>query len=311
MNTVDKNFLDLLIKVGEGNHKTDRTGTGTVSIHGHEMRFDLREGFPLLSLKKTNFKAILNEFLWMVVHGSTDVTWLNERGHTFWDEWVDENNTIGRGYGHQFRKYGEMGDEYSGKNYVEGIDQVQKVIDSIKNNPDSRRHLLTTWNPVDLNKMQLPPCHGISVQFVTCPIDMEDRIQMFEQSQGRKPNSVEEVFESTPKFYLDLFMNQRSADLMLGVPFNIAFYSIFLEVVAKLTNTCAREFIWYGVDVHVYDNHTDGVLECFSRGVEVKECPQPMLFINPEINNINDIKFEDFELVDYKPLPHIKLPVAI
>lgn len=260
-----KQYIKLLNSIlSTSSPKEDRTGTGTSSIFGYQMRFDLQKGFPIVTTKKINFKAVLNEFLWMVVEGSTDVRWLQERGHSFWNEWQKADGTIGPGYGYQFRHL--------------KVDQVQSVIDSIKSNPNSRRHIISLWNPETNNECSLPPCHGNIIQF------------------NVRQNK-----------YLDCQMYQRSGDALIGVPFNISFYSIMLHAFAHLTGYEVGEFIHTIGDVHIYNNHVDQVNEQLLR-VPYK---LPELIIKRQVNDINDFKFEDFDLVNYQHHPAIKAPIAV
>ena len=305
-------LLDKIINYGS--EKETRTGTPTIMTVGESMTFNMKEGFPLLWLKETNFKAILNEFLWMVVHGSTDVGWLNERGHTFWDHWKLEDGTIGRGYGHQYRKWGE--DPKCGR---KGIDQVQNVIDSLTNDPLSRRHIISLWNVDDLDKMALPPCHGIVITFITIPLTLCERMDVYEQMYNAKLHCYSDDCKyaerlddfGIPKYKLDLQMIQRSADVPIGVPFNIAFYSIFLMVVAQLTNMIPHKFQWVGGDCHIYEDQIDGAEEVLRRWYSKPTFSLPKLTIDKSVTNINDFKFEHFQLENYNFYPRIKIPVAV
>ena len=307
-------YVVLLDKIlTEGTQKHDRTKTGTLSIFGYRNEYYLQDGFPLLWLKKTNFKAILNEFLWMVVHGSTDVGWLNERGHTFWDAWKDDDGTIGKGYGWQFRRWGE--DKETGRH---GVDQVQSVINSLKTDPYSRRHTISLWNVSDLKEMSLPPCHGIVIQFNPIPLSDWEREELYQEkfahflSEELRTERVKILDKANiPKFKLDLQMYQRSVDVLIGLPFNIGFYSIFLQVMAQLTNMVPNKFSWVGGDCHVYQNHMEAAEEVLNRWYNKPKLPLPTLKINPFVVDINDFKYEDFSLEGYKYYEHIPIPVAV
>lgn len=246
----------------------DRTGTGTVRIFGKSLDYDLRYGFPLLQLKDTSWKNICAEFQWMIVHGSTDVTWLEERGIRFWSPWKGEDGTIGMGYGYQFRHYQ---DPRTG----EVIDQVQNLIDGIKTDPYSRRHIINLWNIADLGYMRLPPCHMFTQWFV---------------DDG----------------HLNCLMYQRSVDSMLGLPYNIAFYSLFVHVLANICDLTPGKLMWRGGDVHIYRNHVEAAEEIIAR----KATSSPSIKVKKR-DKINDYALDDYEIIDYTPLPAIKLPVAV
>lgn len=263
-----KQYLDLLQRVlDEGVKKSDRTGTGTISIFGHQMRFNLDEGFPVLTTKKLHLKSIIYELLWFL-KGDTNVKYLQENGVRIWNEWADENGELGHVYGYQWRSW----PDYNGGH----IDQITEVIDTIKNNPDSRRMLVSAWNVADLNNMNLPPCH-IFFQFYV--------------ADGR----------------LSLQLYQRSADIFLGVPFNIASYALLLKMVAQVTGLKAGDFVHTFGDAHIYTNHLEQVELQLSR----EPRPLPEMKINPNVKNIFDIQFEDFELTGYDPHPHIKGIVSV
>jgi len=263
-----KQYLDLLDRVlKEGVQKEDRTGTGTISVFGHQMRFDLSEGFPCLTTKKLHLKSIIHELLWFL-QGDTNVKYLQENGVRIWNEWADKNGDLGHIYGYQWRSW----PDYQGGH----IDQITEVINNIKSNPDSRRMLVSAWNVADLNHMNLPPCH-IFFQF----------------------------YVANGKLSLQLY--QRSADIFLGVPFNIASYALLLQMVAQVTGLEAGDFIHTSGDAHIYLNHLEQVKLQLSR--EPKKLPQ--MKINPEVKDIFKFKFEDFELVDYDPHPHIAGKVAV
>ena len=261
-------YLNLLNRIlTEGIQKGDRTGTGTLSIFGHQMRFDLREGFPLLTTKKLHLKSIIYELLWFL-HGDTNVRYLQEHGVRIWNEWADENGELGPVYGHQWRSW----PDYKGGT----IDQIKNVVDMIKHNPNSRRMLVTAWNPAEVDDMALPPCHCLFQFYV---------------ADGR----------------LSLQLYQRSADSFLGVPFNIASYALLLQMIAQVTGLEAGEFIHTTGDTHLYLNHLEQAKLQLTR----EPRPLPKMKINPDVKDIFDFKYEDFELIGYDPLPHIPGVVAV
>ncbi|MBW4754236.1 thymidylate synthase [Prevotella melaninogenica] len=261
-------YLNLLNRIlTEGTQKGDRTGTGTLSIFGHQMRFDLRDGFPLLTTKKLHLKSIIYELLWFL-RGDTNVHYLQEHGVRIWNEWADENGELGPVYGHQWRSW----PDYKGGT----IDQIKNVVDMIKHNPDSRRMLVTAWNPAEVEDMALPPCHCLFQFYV---------------ADGR----------------LSLQLYQRSADSFLGVPFNIASYALLLQMIAQVTGLEAGEFIHTTGDTHLYLNHLEQAKLQLTR----EPRPLPKMKINPDVKDIFDFKYEDFELIGYDPLPHIPGVVAV
>ena len=260
--------LNLLNRsLAEGTQKGDRTGTGTLSIFGHQMRFDLRDGFPLLTTKKLHLKSIIYELLWFL-RGDTNVRYLQEHGVRIWNEWADENGELGPVYGHQWRSW----PDYKGGT----IDQIKNVVDMIKHNPDSRRMMVTAWNPAEVDDMALPPCHCLFQFYV---------------ADGR----------------LSLQLYQRSADSFLGVPFNIASYALLLQMIAQVTGLEAGEFIHTTGDTHLYLNHLEQAKLQLTR--EPRTLPK--MKINPDVKDIFDFKYEDFELIGYDPLPHIPGVVAV
>lgn len=263
-----KQYIDLLSDVLEkGDFKEDRTGTGTTSLFGYQMRFDLSQGFPLVTTKKIHLKSVIYELLWFL-KGDTNVKYLQDNGVRIWNEWADENGDLGHIYGYQWRSW----PDYKGGH----IDQIAEAIDTIKNNPDSRRIIVSAWNVADIPNMNLPPCHAFFQFYV---------------SNGK----------------LSLQLYQRSADIFLGVPFNIASYALLQMMVAQVCNLEVGDFVHTLGDAHIYSNHIDQVKEQISR--EVRALPKMKL--NPEIKNIFDFKFEDFELEGYDPHPHIKGVVAV
>jgi len=263
-----KQYLDLLKHIlDKGIQKEDRTGTGTISIFGYQMRFDLEEGFPLLTTKKLHLKSIIYELLWFI-RGETNIKYLKEHGVSIWDEWADEKGDLGPIYGYQWRSW---------PNYDGGhIDQLSRVINGIKNNPHSRRHIVSAWNVADIDKMALPPCHCLFQFYVA-----NDR--------------------------LSCQLYQRSGDVFLGVPFNIASYSLLLMMVAKVCGLKPGEFIHTLGDAHIYLNHLDQVKLQLTR--QPRKLPQ--IIINRDVDSILDFKYEDFKLIDYNPHPHIKGEVSV
>ncbi len=263
-----KQYKELLERVLlEGTLKTDRTGTGTKSVFGHQMRFNLAEGFPMLTTKKLHLKSIVYELLWFL-QGDTNVKYLQEHGVRIWNEWADANGELGPIYGYQWRSW----PDYSGGH----IDQISEVIETIKNNPDSRRMIVSAWNVGQLDEMHLPPCHAFFQFYV---------------ANGK----------------LSLQLYQRSADIFLGVPFNIASYALLLLMMAQVTGLEPGEFVHTLGDAHIYMNHLEQVQLQLSR----QERALPKMILNPEVNSIFDFKFEDFTLEGYNPHPHIPGVVAV
>ena len=261
-------YLDLLSRIlNEGVHKGDRTGTGTLSVFGNQMRFDLRDGFPLLTTKKLHLKSIIYELLWFL-RGDTNIHYLQEHGVRIWNEWADEHGDLGPVYGHQWRSW----PDYKGGT----IDQITNVLEQIKHNPNSRRMLVTAWNPAEVDEMALPPCHCLFQFYV---------------ANGR----------------LSLQLYQRSADTFLGVPFNIASYALLLQMMAQVTGLEAGEFIHTTGDTHLYSNHLEQAKLQLTRTPR----PLPKMKINPDVKDLFAFKYEDFELVDYNPYPHISAEVAV
>ncbi|HPQ08245.1 MAG TPA: thymidylate synthase [Bacteroidia bacterium] len=263
-----KQYHDLLSHVLEkGVKKQDRTGVGTISVFGYQMRFNLEEGFPLLTTKKLHTKSIIHELLWFL-KGSTNIKYLKDNGVTIWDEWADEKGELGPIYGYQWRSW----PDYNGGH----IDQISNLIEEIKKNPNSRRLIVSAWNVAQINEMRLPPCH-ILFQFYV--------------ADGK----------------LSCQLYQRSADIFLGVPFNIASYALLLMMVAQATNLKPYEFIHTLGDAHLYLNHIEQAKLQLSRDCR----PLPKMIINPDVKNIFEFKFEDFKLEGYNPHPHIKADVAV
>ena len=263
-----KQYLDLLDRIlHEGLRKDDRTGTGTIGVFGNQMRLNLDDGFPLLTTKKLHLKSIIYELLWFL-HGDTNVKWLQEHGVRIWNEWADENGDLGHIYGYQWRSW----PDYDGGH----IDQITNVIDEIKNNPSSRRLIVSAWNVADIKNMNLPPCHVLFQFYV---------------ANGR----------------LSLQLYQRSADTFLGMPFNIASYSLLLLMVAQVTGLKAGDFVYTTGDTHLYMDHIN------QAELQLLRTPRPLptMRLNPEVKNIFDFKYEDFTLENYNPYDHIKAKVSV
>ena len=264
----EQQYLDLMSQVLEhGHRKTDRTGTGTLSIFGTQMRFPLADAFPLLTTKKLHLKSIVYELLWFL-RGESNVAWLKEHGITIWDEWADENGELGPVYGVQWRNWQAPDGRH--------IDQIAQVVESIRSSPDSRRHIVTAWNPADVPRMKLPPCHAFFQFYV---------------AGGR----------------LSCQMYQRSADIFLGVPFNIASYALLTMMVAQVTGLAPGEFVHTLGDAHLYLNH----LEQARRQLERTPRPFPTMKINPDVKDLFAFTYEDFMLEGYVPHPAIKAPIAV
>lgn len=261
-------YLDLMRDVLEnGTDKSDRTGTGTRSVFGRQMRFDLAQGFPLLTTKKLHLRSIIHELLWFL-KGDTNIRYLKENNVSIWDEWADENGDLGRVYGAQWRSWQAPNGQT--------IDQISNVLAQIKQNPDSRRLIVSAWNPAEVDDMALPPCHALFQFYV---------------ANGK----------------LSCQLYQRSADIFLGVPFNIASYALLTMMMAQVCGLGVGEFVHTLGDAHLYSNHFEQAREQLSR--DPKRLPE--IKLNPEIKDLFDFKFEDFELVDYEPHPHIKAAVAV
>lgn len=261
-------YLSLLNRIlTEGATKIDRTGTGTMSVFGNQMRFNLADGFPLLTTKKLHLKSIIYELLWFL-RGDTNVHYLQEHGVRIWNEWADENGDLGPVYGHQWRSW----PDYNGGT----IDQIQNVLDLIRNHPDSRRMIVSAWNPAEVEQMALPPCHCLFQFYV---------------ADGK----------------LSLQLYQRSADTFLGVPFNIASYALLLQMMAQVSGLEAGEFIHTTGDTHLYLNHLDQARLQLTRTPR----PLPKMRINPDVKNLFDFHYEDFQLEGYDPWPHISAQVSV
>lgn len=267
---VDTQYLDLLEKImRDGAKKGDRTGTGTKSVFGYQMRFDLSEGFPLLTTKKLHLKSIIYELLWFL-RGDTNTKYLKDHGVSIWDEWADESGELGPVYGKQWRYW-------PGRNGL-FIDQISNVVQQIKKNPNSRRLIVTAWNPAEVDQMALPPCHLLFQFYV---------------ADGK----------------LSCQLYQRSCDTFLGVPFNIASYALLTMMIAHVCDLNPGDFVWVGGDTHLYNNHFEQVKEQLSRRRDIR--PMPRMEINPRAKDIFNFQYEDFVLKDYDPLPAIKAPIAV
>ena len=263
-----KQYLDLMQDIlDNGSEKGDRTGTGTLSVFGRQMRFDLSKGFPLLTTKKLHIRSIVYELLWFL-NGDTNIKYLNDNGVSIWDEWADENGDLGPVYGHQWRSWPAPDGTT--------VDQITQVLNQIKNNPDSRRHIVSAWNVPEVNSMALPPCHTMFQFYV---------------ADGK----------------LSCQLYQRSADYFLGVPFNIASYALLVHMFAQQCDLEPGEFVWTGGDVHLYINHLEQAKEQLTR--DTMELPQ--LNIKRKPNSLFEYQYEDFEIVNYKAHPTIKAPIAV
>lgn len=263
-----KQYLELLKHVRDnGVRKSDRTGTGTLSVFGYQMRFDLSEGFPCLTTKKLHLRSIIHELLWFL-SGDTNIRYLHENGVTIWDEWADENGDLGHVYGYQWRSWPAPDGSH--------IDQITQLVEQIKNNPDSRRHIVSAWNVADIENMALPPCHALFQFYV---------------ADGK----------------LSCQLYQRSADLFLGVPFNLASYALLTLMMAQVTGLEPGEFIHTLGDTHIYLNHLEQVETQLSR----EPRPLPTMKLNPAVDSIFDFRYEDFSLENYDPWPAIKAPISV
>jgi thymidylate synthase len=263
-----RNYLDLMADIlANGTPKTDRTGTGTLSVFGRQLRFDLSEGFPLVTTKKLHLKSIIYELLWFL-NGDTNIKYLNDHGVSIWNEWADENGNLGPVYGSQWRSWPAPDGRH--------IDQIAQVLNQIKNKPDSRRHIVSAWNPAEVDNMALPPCHALFQFYVA---DRKLSCQLY----------------------------QRSADYFLGVPFNIASYALLTAMFAQQCDLQLGEFVWTGGDVHLYVNHLEQAKLQLSR----ESLPLPKLVINRKPDSISGYQFEDFEIVNYQSHPSIKAPIAV
>lgn len=341
MNKTDKIYTDLLRDIqANGVVKKDRTGVGTISVFGRMLRFDLSEGFPLLTTKKIHTKSVIHELLWFL-KGDTNIKYLNENGVTIWDEWAKEDGSLGPVYGKQWVDWGGhevsvtvgervYGGSFGGptmheggrleKLYVQGINQIQMMVERLRTNPDCRRMIVNAWNVSDLQGMALTPCH-YGFQLETHELATNERVMIHNEIISKKagkqmfclydgPADGLDSFldnEGVPRRRLTLMWNQRSVDTFLGLPFNIASYAILLHMFAAQTNMAVGDLICALGDTHIYLNHFDQVEVQLSR----KSRPLPTLWLNPEVKNIFDYKFEDIRIDGYDPHPVIKAPIAI
>lgn len=279
-------YLNLMQHVLDHGHiKTDRTGTGTRSVFGWQMRFDLEAGFPVLTTKKLHLRSIIHELLWFL-QGSTNIAYLKENGVSIWDDWADEQGELGPVYGKQWRRWETVAPGKDGAPpTIRTIDQITQLVAGLKNNPDSRRHLVCAWNPGEVDRMALPPCHAL-FQFYVAPPAVAD-------------------IDQRPRLSCQLY--QRSADIFLGVPFNIASYALLTLMIAQVCNYRPGEFIHTLGDAHLYSNHLEQAKLQLSRDTR----KLPVMRINPEVTDLFAFRFEDFSLEGYEPHPHIPAPVAV
>lgn len=266
-----RQYQELIRTALRGHQKDDRTGTGTIGVFGHQMRFNLQEGFPLSTTKRLHMHSIVHELLWFI-RGDTNTRYLNENGVRIWNEWADENGDLGPVYGRQWRRWEGAGTH---------VDQLANAIDLLRTNPDSRRIIVSAWNPIDVPHMALPPCH-LLFQFYSRKHALGHRV-------------------------LSCQLYQRSADIGLGVPFNIASYALLTHMVAQVTDHIAGDFVWTGGDCHVYSNHIQALTEQLGRKVK----PLPELVLDPSIREIENFRAEHVVIKDYDPHPHIKMEVAV
>jgi thymidylate synthase len=372
MNNLDKQYKELIEKIlNEGTRKSDRTGTGTISIFGHQMRFKMDEGFPLLTLRKIHTKSVIHEMLWFLSSydekynkfGNTNIRYLNDMGVTFWNEWPYEeykkrmkysgnNNilnikefeekikdddkfaleygSIGPGYGEQWLNHGsikmvEILDNKLTENdndvirhtkqkviKLDGINQIDQVIETLKKNPDSRRMIVDAWNPMRLEETLLPPCH-MMFQFYTVKIPDDQKFEVFkkwakENNYDINGNPIELMKKyKFPDRYLSLQLYQRSVDSGLGLPFNIAEYSLLLHMMAQITNMIPYEFIWTGGDIHIYNNHIEQMKEILKK----ESFPLPNLVLNKNIKSIYDFRYDDIKIINYQSNSNIKMEVSV
>ena len=336
-----KQYQDLMAEVfAKGTPKKDRTGTGTLSIFGHQMRFNLQEGFPLVTTKRCHLRSIIHELLWFL-KGDTNVKYLNDNGVTIWDEWKNKDGDLGPVYGKQWRAWTAHDEVHTGNKKIiaemeedgweeagyreasmlltKDIDQIAKVMDQLKNDPDNRRIIVSAWNVADLDDMALAPCHAF-FQFYTREMSLDERVQWAEENdnvlwsdyihatfvdENTRLGWLDKAGVPTRKLSCQLY--QRSADVFLGVPFNIASYALLIHMFAQQANMAVGDFVWTGGDVHLYSNHLEQARTQLGRTPRAL----PKLIIKRKPDSIFDYKFEDFDIEGYDPHPAIKAPVAI
>lgn len=336
-----KQYQDLMTEVfAKGTPKKDRTGTGTLSIFGHQMRFNLQEGFPLVTTKRCHLRSIIHELLWFL-KGDTNIQYLKDNGVTIWDEWADKNGDLGPVYGKQWRAWTAHDEVHTGNKKIiaemeedgweeagyreasmlltKDIDQIAKVMDQLKNDPDNRRIIVSAWNVADLDDMALAPCHAF-FQFYTREMSLDERVQWAEENDNELwSDYIHATFvdENTRLGWLDKAgvptrklscqLYQRSCDIFLGLPFNIASYALLIHMFAQQANMVVGDFVWTGGDVHLYSNHLEQARTQLGRTPRAL----PKLIIKRKPDSIFDYKFEDFDIEGYDPHPAIKAPVAI
>jgi len=310
----DWQYLNLVNDVvNNGVRKENRTGMDTFAVFSRQMRFDLSDGtIPLLTTKKMHTRSIIHELLWYIM-GDSNIKYLQDNGVRIWNEWADENGDLGPVYGAQWRDWGGKDEyqldpeTYESKlvGHKKGIDQLAMLIDKLRNNPMDRRLIISAWNVAELPNMALPPCH-YAFQFYTRPLTRTERIGY---DGNLHLDATHEIFDNrgVPKYELSLMLNQRSCDVGLGVPFNIVQYSIFLHMIAQVVNMVPGEFIWNGGDVHIYENHFGPLVQQLTRD----PYPSPYLKLNPDVKEITDFTFEDFEIVKYECHPLLKMEVSV
>lgn len=316
-----KQYLDLLNRIlKEGRPRKDRTGTGTIGVFGHEMRFKMSEGFPLLTTKKLHLKSIIHELLWFLNAG-TNIKPLTDNGVTIWNEWADAEGNLGPIYGYQWRKWRRY-EFVDGKVHTKHIDQIANLINTLKTNPDNRRMIVSAWNVGELEDMLFPPCH-YGFQVSTFELDDTERTKLFIKrnkemgnnnfgypgSNNKNKKMVHDYFDSqnVPKRSISLAWNQRSVDTFLGLPFNIASYAMLLQMLAQVVNMVPDELTCFLGDTHLYVNHLEQAKLQLTR----EPYSLPTMSLNPAVKDIDDFKFEDFTLTDYTAHPHIKGDISI
>ncbi len=315
-----KQYLDLLRHIKDnGIDDGDRTGTGARSVFGCQMRFNLKESFPLLTTKKLHLKSIIHELLWFL-NGDTNIKYLKDNGVSIWDEWADERGELGPIYGRQWRSWDNFvlipahseGAEWIPEEYVnKPIDQISWLINRLKTNPQCRRMIVSAWNVADIPKMKLAPCHCL-FQFYTAPMSLAERIaqtNVLDNVMAANPEIVESILDqhNVPKRKLSCQLYQRSVDSGLGLPYNIASYSLLTTMIAQCVNMIPHEFIWTGGNTHIYFNHFSAIEEQLTRTPR----QLPRIIINPLKKDIFSFEYKDFTLVDYDPLPSIKMDISI